>query len=53
LFVAWATVSSTWFAGASWEFPLHAMMIGVCGTLVVVVTGFLLLGFTDRYNKAV
>jgi SSS family solute:Na+ symporter len=53
LFVTWATVSSTWFAGASWEFPLHAMMIGVCGTLVVVVTGFLLLGFTDRRNKAV
>jgi SSS family solute:Na+ symporter len=44
LFVAWATVSSTWFAGAGWGFPLHAMMIGVCGTLVVVVAGFLLLG---------
>ena len=53
LFVAWATISSTWFAGASWEFPLHAMMIGVCGTLVVVVTGFLLLGFSGRRNKAV
>jgi SSS family solute:Na+ symporter len=48
LFVAWATVSSTWFAGAGWEFPLHAMMIGVCGTLVVVVTGFLSLGLLRR-----
>ena len=45
LFVAWATVSSTWFADAGWGFPLHVMMIGVCGTLVVVVTGFLSLGF--------
>ncbi|MBT8429763.1 MAG: sodium:solute symporter, partial [Gammaproteobacteria bacterium] len=48
LFVAWATVSSTWFAGADWVFPLHAMMIGVCGTLVVVVSGFLSLGFVRR-----
>jgi SSS family solute:Na+ symporter len=48
LFVAWATVSSTWFAGAGWDFPLHVMMIGVCGTLVVVVTGFLSLGFKRR-----
>jgi len=45
LFVAWATISSTWFAGAGWGFPLHVMMIGVCGTLVVVATGFLSLGF--------
>jgi SSS family solute:Na+ symporter len=50
LFVAWATISSTWFTGAGWEFPLHAMMIGVCGTLVVVVTGFLLLGLMRRCN---
>jgi SSS family solute:Na+ symporter len=48
LFVAWATVSSTWFADADWVFPLHAMMIGVCGTLVVVVSGFLSLGFVRR-----
>ena len=44
VFVAWATVSTTWFSGAAWEFPLHAMMIGVCGTLVIVVTGLLLVG---------
>jgi hypothetical protein len=48
LFVAWATVSGTWFAGAGWGFPLHAMMIGVCGTLVIVVTGFLSLGSVRR-----
>jgi SSS family solute:Na+ symporter len=42
LFVAWATVSKVWFSGASWEFPLHAMMIGVCGTLVILVTGWLI-----------
>ena len=41
LFVAWATVSSTWYAGAVWGFPLHAMMVGVCGTLVVLVAGLL------------
>jgi SSS family solute:Na+ symporter len=48
LFVAWATVSSTWFADAAWVFPLHAMMIGVCGTLVVVVMGLLSLGWVRR-----
>jgi SSS family solute:Na+ symporter len=44
LFVAWATVSSTWFAGAVWGFPLHTMMVGVCGSLVVLGAGFLSLG---------
>ena len=42
LFVAWATASKVWFEGATWEFPLHAMMIGVCGTLVILMTGWLL-----------
>jgi len=51
LFVAWATVSSTWFAGAGWGFPLHVMMIGICGTLVVVATGFLTLGFMRRGER--
>ena len=41
LFVAWATITSTWFTDTGWGFPLHVMMIGVCGTLVIVVTGFL------------
>ena len=41
LFVAWATITSTWFTGMTWGFPLHVMMIGACGTLVIVVTGFI------------
>jgi len=41
LFVAWATITSTWFIDTGWGFPLHVMMIGACGTLVIVVTGFL------------
>jgi len=41
LFVAWATITRTWFTDTGWGFPLHVMMIGVCGTLVVVVTGFI------------
>lgn len=41
LFVAWATITSTWFIDTGWGFPLHVMMIGVCGTLVIVVAGFL------------
>jgi len=41
LFVAWATITSTWFIETGWGFPLHVMMIGVCGTLVIVVAGFL------------
>ncbi len=39
IFVAWATSSKVWFSGASWEFPLPAMMIGVAGTLVIVISG--------------
>ena len=41
LFVAWATITSTWFIETGWGFPLHVMMIGACGTLVIVVAGFL------------
>ncbi len=41
LFVAWATITSTWFIDTGWGFPLHVMMIGACGTLVIVVAGFL------------
>ena len=41
LFVAWATITRTWFTDTGWGFPLHVMMIGVCGTLVVVVAGFI------------
>ena len=41
LFVAWATITSTWFIDTDWGFPLHVMMIGACGTLVIVVAGFL------------
>ena len=41
LFVAWATITSTWFIDTGWGFPLHVMMIGVCGTLVIVVAGFI------------
>ncbi len=42
IFVAWATSSKVWFVDASWGFPLHTMMIGVCGTILVVAVGFLL-----------
>jgi SSS family solute:Na+ symporter len=42
LFVAWATITSTWFIDTGWGFPLHVMMIGACGTLVIVLAGFLL-----------
>ena len=41
IFVAWATTGKVWYAGASWVFPLHTMMIGVCGTLVIVLSGLL------------
>jgi SSS family solute:Na+ symporter len=41
LFVAWATITSTWFIDTGWGFPLHVMMIGACGTLVIVVAGFI------------
>jgi len=42
VFVAWATISKVWFSGADWEFPLHTMMIGVCGTMIIVMTGWIL-----------
>ncbi len=42
LFIAWATASKVWFTDVAWGFPLHTMMVGVCGTLVVVVAGVLL-----------
>lgn len=42
VFVAWATAGKVWFEGAAWAFPMHAMMIGVCGTLLIVITGWLL-----------
>jgi SSS family solute:Na+ symporter len=42
LFVAWATGSKVWFTDSGFGFPLHTMMIGVCGTLLVVVVGALL-----------
>ena len=41
VFVAWATITSTWVTGSDWGFPLHVMMIGACGTLVIVVAGFI------------
>jgi len=41
VFVAWATITSTWVTGSDWGFPLHVMMIGACGTLVVIVAGFI------------
>ena len=41
MFVAWATAGKVWFEDATWAFPLHAMMIGVCGTLLIVVAGWL------------
>jgi SSS family solute:Na+ symporter len=48
IFVAWATAGKVWFADASWVFPLHTMMIGVCGTLVILVSAWLLLLFDKK-----
>lgn len=42
VFVAWATISKVWLTDAAWSFPLHTMMIGVGGTLVIIVVGGLL-----------
>ncbi|TNG02424.1 MAG: sodium:solute symporter, partial [Gammaproteobacteria bacterium] len=51
VFVAWATVSKVWFSGAAWEFPMHAMMIGVCGTLVIVGIGFVLNLYSQKIQR--
>ncbi|MCW8963455.1 MAG: sodium:solute symporter [Gammaproteobacteria bacterium] len=48
IFVAWATSSKVWFAGAAWEFPLHTMMIGVCGTFIIMLAGGMLGWFGRR-----
>lgn len=42
VFVGWATAGKVWFEDASWVFPLHTMMIGVCGTLVIVLVAAVL-----------
>ncbi|MBU1424861.1 MAG: sodium:solute symporter [Gammaproteobacteria bacterium] len=42
LFVAWASASKLWFEESGWSFGLHTMMIGVVGTLLIVVTAYLL-----------
>ena len=51
LFVAWATIGKVWYAEAFWVFPLHAMMIGVCGTLVIVLCGLLLMMLGREKNN--
>ncbi len=51
LFVAWATIGKVWYAEASWVFPLHAMMIGVCGTLIIVLCGWLLIMFSREESN--
>ena len=48
LFVAWATGSKLWLAESSWGFGLHTMMIGVIGTLLIVLTSYLLQRFFSR-----
>lgn len=35
-FVAWATASRLWFTDNAWAFPLHMIMIGVVGTMIIV-----------------
>lgn len=42
LFVAWASGSKLWFAESGWGFGLHTMMIGVVGTLLIIVTAYLM-----------
>lgn len=41
LFVTLATGSNLWFIDAGWGFGLHTMMIGVIGTLLIVITAYI------------
>ena len=42
IFVGWATFSSIWLPESSdWRFPLHTMMIGLFGTVIIVLSGYL------------
>ena len=41
-FVAWASGSKLWFAGSGWGFGLHTMMVGVIGTLLIIVAAYVL-----------
>jgi SSS family solute:Na+ symporter len=51
-FVGWATAGKLWFEEADWIFPWHTMMIGVCGTLVILVSGWLLMLLGNRENNS-
>lgn len=42
IFVGWASGSKLWFGDADWGFSLHTMMIGVIGTLLIIVTSYVL-----------
>jgi len=42
VFVAWASGSKLWFAGAACSFGLHTMLVGVIGTLLIVATSYVL-----------
>ena len=47
-FVAWATATSIWYSDVGWVFPLHTMMIGVVGTLIIIAAGLLLSWMPQR-----
>ncbi|MBE9528732.1 MAG: sodium:solute symporter [Proteobacteria bacterium] len=48
VFVAWASATKFWFTQSGFGFPLHTMMVGVVGTLLTILTAYLL----QRFSKA-
>ncbi len=48
VFIAWASATKFWFTSAGLGFPLHAMMIGVVGTIIIVLTAYIL----HRFSRA-
>lgn len=48
LFVAWASATKFWFTQTDFGFALHTMMIGVVGTVLTIVTAYLL----QRFSRA-
>ncbi|MFQ5586823.1 MAG: sodium:solute symporter, partial [Thermodesulfobacteriota bacterium] len=48
IFITWASATKFWFTQADIGFPFHAMMIGVVGTLLIILTAYLL----QRLSKA-
>jgi len=51
VFVAWASSSKLGFQ-MEWKFGLHAMLIGVIGTLIIIATAFVLQSFGSQKNTS-